>query len=85
MKSVIRSNSFIFIISFIDYEDHRFAEIFHRVVLPSYKEPRACVIGADFVFFMETGVVPQQQRCVGHALYGLESYVIMCRSCYGKF
>lgn len=47
-------------------------------------EPRACVIAADFVFFKEAGVMSRQQPCVGHALYGLGSYVIICRSCYGN-
>jgi hypothetical protein len=47
-------------------------------------EPRACVIAADLVFCMEAGVMSRQQPCVGHSLYGLGSYVIICRSCYGN-
>jgi hypothetical protein len=47
-----------------------------------HREPRACVITADLLFCMEAGVMSRQQPCVGHALYGLGSYVIIFRSCY---
>ena len=47
-------------------------------------KPRACVITAALVFCMEAGVMSPQQPCVGQALYGPGSYVIICRSCYGN-